>query len=468
MNKDFRLEHDSVGELEVPANAYYGVQTLRGARNFRITGTGLHPNFIINMAIIKKACAIVNGKIGAFDTKIADAIVKASDDIIGGKLHDAFISDAIQGGAGTTANMNANEVIANRAIEILGGTLGDYSICHPNDHVNNAQSTNDVIPTAGKMTVIDLIKPLLANLNALVDALAAKAKEFDGVIKMGRTQLQDAVPIRLGQEFAAYANVIRRDIKRIEAAEKEMHVINMGGSAIGTCINVDPDYLALIAGAMSDAAGYELVLADDLIDSTQNLDCFVAVSGALKTCAINLSKIANDLRLMSSGPRTGIGEINLPAKQNGSSIMPGKINPVIPEVVNQVAFLVIGHDATICAAAEAGQLELNAFEPVLYYQLFESITAMTGAVDTFIENCIVGITANAKKCYDDVERSTGPVTAMAPYIGYQRSAAIAKESLKTGASVREIILRDGIMTEEELNKLLDARAMTEPRKIVKE
>ena len=468
MSEKFRLEQDSVGALEVPADAYYGVQSLRGARNFKITGTMLHPNFIKNMARIKKACAIVNGEIGAFDAEIANAIIKASDEIIAGALEDSFICDVIQGGAGTTANMNANEVIANRAIEILGGIKGDYSVCHPNDHVNNAQSTNDVIPTAGKMTVVDLIKPLLESLGSLVSAFDKKAAEFDGVIKMGRTQLQDAVPIRLGQEFAAYANVIRRDIKRITAAEKEMHVINMGGSAIGTCVNVDPAYLSGIAAALSEVAGYELTLADDLIDSTQNLDGFVAVSSALKTCAINLSKIANDLRLMSSGPRTGIGEINLPAKQNGSSIMPGKINPVIPEVVSQVAFLVIGHDATICAAAEAGQLELNAFEPVLYYQLFESITAMTAAVDTFIENCISGITANEEKCREDVERSTGIVTAMAPHIGYKRSAAIAKESLKTGESVRSIILRDGIMSEDELNELLDARAMTEPRKIIAE
>ena len=465
MTEKFRIEHDSVGELEVPADAYYGVQSLRGARNFKITGTMMHPDFIKNMARIKKACAIVNGNIGAFDQKIADAIVKASDEIIEGALHAEFICDVIQGGAGTSANMNANEVIANRAIELLGGVKGDYSVCHPNDHVNNAQSTNDVIPTAGKMTVIDLIKPLLAKLEVLVDAFEAKAKEFDGIIKMGRTQLQDAVPIRLGQEFHAYASVIKRDLVRIAYAEKAMHSMNMGGSAIGTCINVDPEYLEQIAPVLSEVAGYELTLADDLIDATHNLDGFVFVSSALKTCAINLSKIANDLRLMSSGPRTGIGEINLPPKQNGSSIMPGKINPVIPEVVSQVSFLVIGHDATICAAAEAGQLELNAFEPVLFYQLFESITAMTAAVDTFIENCVTGITANEKKCYDDVERSTGPVTAMAPYIGYQRSAAIAKESLKTGVSVREIILRDGIMTEDELNKLLDARAMTEPRKI---
>ena len=313
------------------------------------------------------------------------------------------------------------------------------------------------------MTVIDLIQPLLVSLHTLVLAFEGKAKEFDGIIKMGRTQLQDAVPIRLGQEFAAYAAAIRRDIRRIEYAEQEMHTINMGGSAIGTSINVDPAYLEEISKVLSAVAGYELKSCDDLIDGTQNLDGYVAVSSALKTCCVNLSKIANDLRLMSSGPRTGIGEIMLPPKQNGSSIMPGKINPVIPEVVNQVAFLVIGHDATITAAAEAGQLELNAFEPVLFYQLFESITAMTGAVDTFIENCVIGIRANAKQCVENVEKSTGIVTAMAPYIGYQRSAAIAKESLATGVSVREIILRDAIMSEAELNDLLDARAMTEAR-----
>lgn len=310
MSENFRLEHDSVGELQVPADAYYGVQSLRGARNFQITGKMLHPNFIRNMAKIKKACAIVNGNIGAFDMKIADAIVKACDEIIEGAFEDSFICDVIQGGAGTSANMNANEVIANRAIEILGGIKGDYAICHPNDHVNCAQSTNDVIPTAGKMTVIDLIKPLLDSLNVLVDALDAKAKEFDGIIKMGRTQLQDAVPIRLGQEFHAYASVIKRDLKRIALAEEAMHSINMGGSAIGTCINVEPEYLEQIAPVLSDVAGYELTLADDLIDATHNLDGFVFVSSALKTCAINLSKIANDLRLMSSGPRTGIGEIN--------------------------------------------------------------------------------------------------------------------------------------------------------------
>ncbi len=335
----------------------------------------------------------------------------------------------------------------------------------PSEAYYGVQSTNDVIPTAGKMTVIELTRPLLASLGRLIDALEAKAAEFDSVIKMGRTQLQDAVPIRLGQEFAAYAAVIRRDVIRIKAAEADMHTVNIGGSAIGTCINVDPMYLDAIVPTLSEIAGYELTEASNLIDATQNLDSFVAFSSALKTCAVNLSKIANDLRLISSGPCTGIGEIVLPPMQNGSSIMPGKINPVIPEVVNQVAFLVIGHDATITAAAEAGQLELNAFEPVIFYQLFESVTAMTGAVDTFTENCIAGITAREKKCREMLEKSVGTVTAMAPYIGYQRAAAIAKAALKTGISVREIILREHITSEETLNHILDPFKMTEPREI---
>ncbi len=465
MSEKYRIERDSIGELEVPAKAYYGVQSLRGARNFNITGKGLHPSFIKNMARIKKAAALVNTKCGAFGEDIANAIASACDEIIAGEYADSFICDAVQGGAGTSANMNANEVIANRAIELLGGIKGDYSVCHPNDHVNYAQSTNDVIPTAGKMTVIDLCAPLIDALEALVLALDSKAAEFDGIIKMGRTQLQDAVPIRLGQEFAAYAAVIRRDIRRIKAAEADMHTVNLGGSAIGTCINVDPMYLDAILPALSEIAGYNLVGADDLIDATQNLDSFVAFSSALKTCAVNLSKIANDLRLTSSGPCTGIGEIVLPPMQNGSSIMPGKINPVIPEVVNQVAFLVIGHDATVTAAAEAGQLELNAFEPVLFYQLFESLTAMTGAVDTFTKNCIVGITAREDKCREMVEKSVGTVTAMAPYIGYQRAATIAKQALKTGTPVREIILAEQITSEETLNRILDPYKMTEPREI---
>ena len=463
-----RLEKDSIGELEVPFDAYYGVQSLRGAKNFHIIDQRLNPDFIKNMARIKKAAAIVNRDIGELDVAKANAIIAACDEIANeNKFLDEFIVDAIQGGAGTSANMNANEVIANRAIEILGGQKGDYSIVHPNDEVNMAQSTNDVIPTAGKMTVVDLLRSLLFNMKNLRDAFLVKAEEFDSVIKMGRTQMQDAVPIRLGQEFTAYATVISRDIKRITMAEREMHDINMGGSAIGTSVNVEPAYLENIAPVLSDVAGYDLSLAPDLIDSTQNLDSFAVVSSALKTCALNLSKIANDLRLMSSGPRTGFGEINLPPKQNGSSIMPGKVNPVIPEVVNQVAFLVMGHDLTISAVIEAGQLELNAFEPVLFVQLFESIKALTAAIDTFTVNCISGITANVQKCRSNVENSTGVITALVPVIGYQRAADIAKESLKTGESVRSILLRSEGITAAELDELLDPIAMTEARHIEK-
>ena len=461
----FRLEKDSIGELEVPYDAYYGVQSLRGAQNFHILDQKLNPYFIKNMARIKKATAIVNRDIGELDAKKAGAIIAACDEIVAGKFTDAFIVDAIQGGAGTSANMNANEVIANRAIELLGGCKGDYSVVHPNDEVNMAQSTNDVIPTAGRMTVIDLLRPLLYNLKNLRDAFLTKAEELDGVIKMGRTQMQDAVPIRLGQELTAYASVISRDISRITIAEREMHHINMGGSAIGTSVNVEPAYLKRIAPTLSEAAGYTLECAPDLIDATQNLDSFAVVSSALKTCAINLSKIANDLRLMSSGPRTGFGEINLPPKQNGSSIMPGKVNPVIPEVVNQVAFLVMGHDLTISAVIEAGQLELNAFEPVLFDQLFESIKAMTAAVDTFTVNCVCGITANAQKCRENVENSTGVITALVPVIGYQQAADIAKESLKTGESVRSILLREQLLDAAQLERILDPVAMTEVRHI---
>ena len=356
--------------------------------------------------------------------------------------------------------MNANEVIANRAIEILGGQKGDYAIIHPNDHVNMSQSTNDVIPTAAKMTVIDLFKPLVFNLEKLLEAFLEKAKEFDHIIKMGRTQMQDAVPIRLGQEFKAYAAAIKRDKERIALAEKDMHLINMGGSAIGTSINVNPRYLDKIANEISKVSGYDVYLADNLIDSTQNLDGFVNVSSSLKTCAVNMAKIAGDFCLLSSGPRTGFGEINLPSMQNGSSIMPGKINPVIPEVVSQVAFLIMGHDVTINFAAASGQLELNAFGPVMYYQLFESIIALSGAAESFTKDCVQGVTANKDKCKENVEKSVGIITVLVPIIGYQKAADIAKEALKTGTPVRELILRDKILNEEELDKVLDPIKMT--------
>ena len=459
---DYRVEKDSIGAKDVPENVYYGVQSLRAAENFHITGLTMHPEFINSLAYIKKAAAITNCEAGLLDKKIAAAIVKACDEIIDGRLHNYFIVDPIQGGAGTSMNMNANEVIANRAIDILGGTKGDYSLVHPNDHVNYSQSTNDVIPTAGKMTALRLLKNLKAELFKLHEALIAKAKEFDHVIKMGRTQMQDAVPIRLGQEFQAYADAIMRDVRRMDKAMDEMRSLNMGGTAVGTGINADELYLKRIVPNLSEISDMEFVQAFDLIDATQNLDPFVSVSGAVKACAVTLSKMANDLRLMSSGPRAGFGEINLPAKQNGSSIMPGKVNPVIPEVVNQVAFYVIGNDMTITMAAEGGQLELNAFEPIIFYCLFQSIDTLAYAVQTFVDNCITGITANEERCRYLVESSVGVITAISPHVGYQKAADIAKKALRTGESIRSLILKEGLLTEQELDEILDPIQMTEP------
>lgn len=396
------------------------------------------------------------------DQQIAQAIIQACDEILDGNLRDQFIVDAIQGGAGTSANMNANEVIANRAIEILGGTKGDYSIVHPNDHVNMSQSTNDVIPTAGKITVLKLLPQTIKELEKLEKAMEEKEAEFDDILKMGRTQLQDAVPMRLGQSFGAFAHVLKRDIKRLKNVMDEMKVLNIRATAIGTAINVAPYYLANISYELSKVAGISLKQADDLIDATQNLDGFVSVSGVLKTCAVDISKISNDLRLMSSGPRTGLSEINLPARQNGSSIMPGKINPVIPEVVSQVAYLIIGHDYTITMAAEAGQLELNAFEPVLFHHLFESIDTLKEAAATLTKHCITGITANKGQCEEYIEKSVGISTALCPYIGYAKSAEIAKKSLKTGISVKELVLEEGLLKEEELKEILKPEKMTQP------
>lgn len=454
-----RKESDSIGELEVPDNAYYGVQTLRGFENFQITGIKMNDTFIRNIAKIKKAAAKVNGKYGYIKTEISEAINTACNEILNGKFQEDFITDAVQGGAGTTVNMNVNEVIANRATELLGGKKGEY-LCHPNDHVNCSQSTNDVIPTAGKLTVLDLSDKLLEKLNVLILALENKAEEFDGIIKMGRTQLEDAVPIRLGQEFQAYASALKRDYKRIQESLKEMRVINLGGTAIGTSVNVGAGYLENIVSALSEECKRELIKAEDLIDATQNVDGFVSVSGSLKACAVNLSKMSNDLRLMSSGPKTGLGEITLPAKQNGSSIMPGKVNPVIPEVVSQVAFLVIGNDMTIAMAAEGGQLELNAFEPVIFYKLFESLTCLANAVHTLTVNCIVGITANREHCEDLVYNSVGVVTALCPYLGYKKSAELAKEALKKNVRIKDLVLQYGLMEKEKLDKILDPYAMT--------
>ena len=373
--------------------------------------------------------------------------------------------DPIQGGAGTSANMNINEVVANRAIEILGGEKGNYDIVNPNDHVNMCQSTNDVFPTAGKITAIKIIHQVILQLERLYNALIAKSFAFENILKMGRTQLQDAVPVRLGQCFNAYATMVSRDIDRLIKSLDEMKTVNLGATAIGTSINAPLSYVKNIVPTLKTVVNLDLKQARDLIDATQNIDCFVAVSGILKTCAVNLSKMCNDLRLLSSGPKTGIGKINLPAKQNGSSIMPGKINPVIPEVVSQVAFNVIGNDLTITMAAEAGQLELNAFEPILFYNLFESLETLSHAISTLVDNCIIGITANEDHCLELLEESVGIATALCPYIGYKKSAEIAKSSLKTGIPIRKLVLKNGILTKEKLDSILNPATMTNPKYI---
>ena len=461
MTEYMRLESDSIGEMEVPGEAYYGVQALRANENFPITGNSLHPDFIKNMARIKRAAAITNMRAGRLKPEIANAIESACNEVVCGMFASEFIVDGIQGGAGTSANMNMNEVIANRAIEMLCGKKGDYSIVHPNDHVNMAQSTNDVIPTAGKLTVLDLLKQLEKSLKKLDSALYKKADEFDGVIKIGRTQLEDAVPMRLGQSFHAYATMIERDMDRIEKTKKEMYTVNMGATAIGTGINTSEYYFDHIVPTLARVSGYPLVQADDLFDATENLDGFVRVSSCLKACAVNLSKMCNDLRILASGPKAGFGEITLPAMQNGSSIMPGKVNPVIPEVVSQVAFHIIGHDVTITMAAEAGQMELNAFEPVVFYNLFDSISTLTHAVDTLTDNCIIGITANEERCQKLLDASVGITTALCPYIGYKKAASLAKESLRTGVPVKKLVLKHGLMKEKQLDVVLDPYAMTE-------
>lgn len=455
----FRLESDSIGQREIPIDAYYGVQSLRAYENFKISGTRTHKEFVKAIVEIKKAAAITNGEVGVVEKKIVDAMCQACDEILAGKFLDNFIVDAIQGGAGTSLNMNANEVVSNRAIEILGGQKGDYSIVHPNDHANCGQSTNDVFPSAGKIATIRLLQKAIDALKVFHQAINKKAEEFKDVIKMGRTEMQDAVPISFGQSFKAYANAISRDIKRFTDAIEQLSILNMGGTAIGTGITAHSDYIKNIVPKLAEITGLKLVQADDLVDATQNLDCFVYVSGIVKSCAATLSKMANDLRLMSSGPRTGFAEINLPAKQNGSSIMPGKINPVIPEVINQIAFNVIGNDTTITMAVEAGQLELNAFEPILFYCLFESLETLTNGIKVFKTDCIDGLTINEENCEDEVERSIGVVTALCPFIGYTKAASLAKKALKEKKTIRRVLLEEKVISEEELERILDPRKM---------
>ncbi len=465
----YRVEHDLLGERAVPDCAYYGIQTLRAVENFPITGIPIShfPNLIKALAMVKKAAARANNKLGLLEDDKAEAICKACDEIIDGALHQHFVVDVIQGGAGTSTNMNANEVIANRALEILGHKKGEYKIIHPNNHVNLSQSTNDAYPTAVKLGIIFSLNGLTVALSHLIKAFKVKEHEFADIIKMGRTQLQDAVPMTLGQEFGAYATMLEEDLKIIENAKELLKEINMGGTAIGTGINADPEYPAIVVEELKKISGIDLKLSENLVEATQDTGAFVQLSGVFKRLAVKLSKISNDLRLLSSGPRTGFNEINLPPVQPGSSIMPGKVNPVIPEVVNQVAFQVIGNDLTITFGAEAGQLELNVMEPIITFNLFQSIDIMRNAMITLADKCVIGITANKEVCRWYVENSIGIVTALNPYIGYENSSAIAKEALKTGKSVYELVLEKGLLTKEELDKILSPEEMVKPRHLKK-
>ncbi|MFE8700754.1 aspartate ammonia-lyase [Cytobacillus sp. FJAT-54145] len=457
-----RTEKDFLGEKEVPAGAYYGIQTLRAVENFPITGYRIHEELIKAMAVVKKAAALANMDIKHLYSGIGENIVKAADELIEGKLHDQIIVDPIQGGAGTSINMNINEVIANRAIELLGQEKGDYFHCSPNIHVNMAQSTNDAFPTAMHIAALNLLEKLLVSMEEMHAVFQQKADQFNHIIKMGRTHLQDAVPIRLGQEFEAYSRVIERDIKRIKHSRQHLYEVNMGATAVGTGLNADPRYIELVVKYLKDISGLPLTGAEHLVDATQNTDAYTEVSGTLKVCMLNMSKIANDLRLMASGPRAGLGEISLPARQPGSSIMPGKVNPVLPELINQVAFQVVGNDQTICLASEAGQFELNVMEPVLIFNLLQSISIMNNAFRTFTEHCLKGITANEERLKEYVEKSVGVITAVNPHIGYNVASQIATEAIIKGVPVRELCLRYDVLTEEELNLILDPYEMTKP------
>ncbi|WP_242315281.1 aspartate ammonia-lyase [Bacillus cereus group sp. BfR-BA-01355] len=460
--KDIRIEKDFLGEKEVPSAAYYGVQTLRAVENFPITGYRIHPSLITAMAIVKKAAALANIDTGYLAKDIGHEIAEAAQEIVDGKFHDQFIVDPIQGGAGTSINMNTNEVIANRALERMGYEKGEYAKISPNTHVNMAQSTNDAFPTGIHIATLMMLEELLITMEELHSAFRKKAKEFDHVIKMGRTHLQDAVPIRLGQEFEAYSRVLERDIKRIKQSRQHLYEVNMGATAVGTGLNANPTYIEQVVKHLRTFSGFPLVGAEHLVDATQNTDAYTEVSAALKVCMMNMSKIANDLRIMASGPRVGLAEIQLPARQPGSSIMPGKVNPVMAEVINQVAFQVIGNDHTICLASEAGQLELNVMEPVLVFSLIQSISIMNNGFRVFREYCIEGITANEELLKQYVEKSVGIITAVNPHIGYEAASRIAREAIETGKSVRELCLEHGVLTEEELDIILDPFEMTHP------
>lgn len=457
-----RTEHDFLGTVEVPDDAYYGVQTVRAISNFPITGQKIYPEMIKSLATVKCASAMANTKIGRMDKKIGDAIIAAAKEIIDGKFHDQFVTDVIQGGAGTSINMNTNEILCNRALELIGEEKGRYDIISPNDHANMAQSTNDVFPTASRMTAIALGDRLLEELALTRDAFAAKATEFKTVIKMGRTHLQDAVPITLGQEFATYARVAQRGIDRLTISLERMYSVNMGATAVGTGLNAEPKYIEEVLNALVELTGKPYHGTNDLVDATQNCDEVCELSSDLKTTAIAFCKIASDLRLMASGPKCGLHEINLPARQPGSSIMPGKVNPVMAEVLNQTCYRVIGNDLTTNLAIENGQLELNVMEPVMYFSLFESLKIFANVLRAFRENCLVGITANEERCKELLNNSFGIATAMLPHIGYAPSSMIVKEAVATSRPVKDLIREKELITEQEMEIILDPENMTHP------
>ncbi|HKP60332.1 MAG TPA: aspartate ammonia-lyase [Polyangiales bacterium] len=460
-----RREHDSLGEREVPQHAYYGVQTLRAVENFPFSGIHVrnYEHFVRALAYVKKAAALANGELGALDPKIAQAIAQACDEIVAGKLHDQFVVDMIQGGAGTSTNMCANEVIANRALELLGHGRGEYEHCHPNDHVNCSQSTNDAYPTAIKLGVWFTLRDTQRALRELQTALLEKAKQFSNVIKMGRTENQDAVPMTLGQEFSAYAVMVGDGIRHLENAGSELLWSNMGATAIGTGLNSPPGYAPLCTQKLAEFSGAPIRLAENLVEATQDSGEFALMSSSMKTAAVQLSKICNDLRWLSSGPRCGLYEIRLPPMQPGSSIMPGKVNPVVPEVVSQICFQIIGNDVTVSMAAEASELELNMAEPIIAFNLFFGLTLLRNAAVVLASRCIAGIEPNVERCREYVQNSIGLVTALNPVLGYERSAQIAKEALKTGGSVYDLVIAKGWLTKERVDELLKPENMTNPR-----
>lgn len=457
-----RVEHDLLGEYEIDDSCYYGIHTQRARQNFAVTGRTVHPELIRAIVLIKKAAALTNHSVGSLSAGVTQAIVGACDEILSGSLSDQFVVDCLQGGAGTSTNMNVNEVIANRAIELLGGKKGEYFLVHPLDHVNLSQSTNDVFPTAVRIAAIKLLRPVSEGFAELQSSLQEKEEEFSSILKVGRTQLQDAVPVTLGQEFGAWAQAVARDRWRLYKVEERLRQVNIGGTAVGTGLNAEKKYIFTVIEKLRELTGFGLARAEYMMDPTQNCDVFVEVSGLLKTAAVNLSKIASDLRLLSSGPRAGIGEIILPPVQAGSSIMPGKVNPVIAEAVNQAAFQIMADDFAITIAAQSGQLELNAFLPVIAHNLFEMLDLLRNVIRIFIDRCIKGIKADKSRCEELVEKSFILVTALTGYIGYDKAGEIAKKCVASGKTVREVLEEENIIDKDKIDRILNSVTMTRP------